>query len=468
MAGTFAWADGSVKPSVSDNNSTEYDVVFTPSVANYKSVKCKVKLGVSKAEPMVTAPVAKSLKYIGSEQELVNAGSTDGGTMYYAVLTTADAAPIESAYKSTIPTAKEAGIYYVWYKVIGDEDHTDSDAASVKVTISEAVPGEDPEPTTVYEITVSENETVSITIGVAGERELKADLGGQSISWSSSDEKVVTVTADGKIKAVWSGTAKVTGVAADGRSVVCEVTVEQKYDTDTTDRVRISPDDFNEFVRPEKQEHKRITKEAVSVTLKDGSNVKVDVSVNYINAVAYTGKVIKPADDLEVKYELDDILKAAGISDVKADELIKIKYTSRNKDANKNASFYAKFTVVKGAKKKFNLTNDQIKALKAILKEVNKAMKKEPVSYTINKASLADMAEMKVNAKTKDGALTVKNGKLKGFKGVFVKYKSSDKKALKLKAKAGYDIEVLDAASAKIKVSGKKNYTGYVIKQANN
>ncbi len=468
VAGTFEWADGSVKPSVFDNDKTEYDVVFSPSAANYKSVTCKVKLGVSKAEPVVTAPVAKTLKYNGSGQELVNAGSTDGGTMYYAVLPIADAAPVESAYKSTVPTAKEAGTYYVWYKVIGDENHTDSDAASVKVTIGEAVPGEDPEPTPVYEITVSENETVSITIGVDGERELKADLGGQSISWSSSDEKVVTVTADGKIKAVWSGTAKVTGVAADGRSVVCEVTVAQKYDDDTADHVRVSPDDFNEFVRPEKQEHKRITKEAVSVTLKDGSNVKVDVSVNYINAVAYTGKVIKPADDLEVKYELDDILKAAGISDVKADELIKIKYTSRNKDANKNARFYAKFSVVGGAKKKFNLTNDQIKALKAILKEVNKAMKNEPISYTINKASLADMAEMKVNAKTKDGALRVKNGKLRGFKGVFVKYKSSDKKALKLKAKAGYDIEVIDAASAKIKVSGKKNYTGYVIKQANN
>ena len=95
-------------------------------------------------------------------------------------------------------------------------------------------------------------------------------------------------------------------------------------------------------------------------------------------------------------------------------------------------------------------------------------MKNEPVSYTINKASLADMAEMKVNAKTKDGALRVKNGKIKNFKGVFVKYKAGDTKAVKLKAKAGYDIEVLDAASAKIKVSGKKNYTGYVIKQANN
>ena len=84
---------------------------------------------------IATAPTAKDLTYTGSAQELVNAGATNDGTLYYAV-TTGNAAPTDdSLYTESIPTATEAGTYYVWYKVIGDDSHKDSSLDCVQVTI---------------------------------------------------------------------------------------------------------------------------------------------------------------------------------------------------------------------------------------------------------------------------------------------------------------------------------------------
>ena len=85
-------------------------------------------LTINKADPAVTVPTAKTLTYTGSAQELVNAGSTDDGTLYYAV-TTENKAPGEDLYTTTIPTATDAGTYRVWYRIAGDANHTDTPAA---------------------------------------------------------------------------------------------------------------------------------------------------------------------------------------------------------------------------------------------------------------------------------------------------------------------------------------------------
>ena len=56
--------------------------------------------------------------------------------MKYAV-TTANTAPEASVYSTSIPAKTDAGTYYVWYKAVGDDNHTDSEAACVTVTISD-------------------------------------------------------------------------------------------------------------------------------------------------------------------------------------------------------------------------------------------------------------------------------------------------------------------------------------------
>ena len=64
---------------------------------------------IHKAAPaVVTAPATRTLTYTGSAQKLVEAGSADAGTLYYAV-TTENQAPADDLYSTSIPTATNAG-----------------------------------------------------------------------------------------------------------------------------------------------------------------------------------------------------------------------------------------------------------------------------------------------------------------------------------------------------------------------
>ena len=76
-----------------------------------------------------TAPTAiDGLIYTGVAQALVNAGSATGGTMMYSL--------DNSAWDAAIPTAKNAGNYTVYFKVIGDATHADYTPADNTVAVS--------------------------------------------------------------------------------------------------------------------------------------------------------------------------------------------------------------------------------------------------------------------------------------------------------------------------------------------
>ena len=83
------------------------------------------------AATVTTAPTAKTLDYTGSAQKLVTPGEAEGGAMKYAV-TAENQEPASDAYtfdNTSLPTATDAGIYYVWYKVKGDDTHSDTEPA---------------------------------------------------------------------------------------------------------------------------------------------------------------------------------------------------------------------------------------------------------------------------------------------------------------------------------------------------
>jgi len=84
-----------------------------------------------------TAPTARNLTYTGETQELVTAGTAEGGELVYAIGTDAATAPTDG-YTATVPTAADAGTYYVWYMVVGDENHIDTTPACITVTIGNA------------------------------------------------------------------------------------------------------------------------------------------------------------------------------------------------------------------------------------------------------------------------------------------------------------------------------------------
>lgn len=103
----------------------------------YLQAEKDVTVTINKASSTMTLPTpVNSLKFTGSVQELINAGSTDDGEMQYALGTDASTEPEASAYSPSIPTGTEAGTYTVWYKVVGDSDHEDSVPDSISVTIS--------------------------------------------------------------------------------------------------------------------------------------------------------------------------------------------------------------------------------------------------------------------------------------------------------------------------------------------
>ena len=139
VEGTFAWKNAATAPAVSDSETTEYDVVFNPTdTENYGAAECKVKLAVYKADSVPAAVTANNRTYDGTEQPLVTVDDTmlDGGEMRYAFGTATEAT---QAYTNSIPAKTEAGTYYVWYKVVGDDAHADFEAKCITVTISEAL-----------------------------------------------------------------------------------------------------------------------------------------------------------------------------------------------------------------------------------------------------------------------------------------------------------------------------------------
>ena len=67
VAGTFAWADDKIIPSVSDSDKTEYSVIFTPDdKENYNMASAKVKLTVDKADQPAPDAPAKAAATLSS------------------------------------------------------------------------------------------------------------------------------------------------------------------------------------------------------------------------------------------------------------------------------------------------------------------------------------------------------------------------------------------------------------------
>ena len=115
-----------------------YDIVASGASAgdNYAISYTKGTLTISEKQPatVTKAPTANTLTYNGQAQALVTAGEATGGTMQYAIGTSATTPPTEG-WSTAIPTGTEAGTYYVWYKAVGDGTHTDSTPVCITVKI---------------------------------------------------------------------------------------------------------------------------------------------------------------------------------------------------------------------------------------------------------------------------------------------------------------------------------------------
>ena len=124
-----------------ETDAGEYDVYYRvkgdDNHNNTKPVKIEgTKIG--KAAPTLTDPKAvEGLVEDGTAKKLVTEGSTEDGQLQYALGTDAKTEPESSTFGAEVPEMTKAGTYYVWYRVIGDTNHTDSQAKCITVTISE-------------------------------------------------------------------------------------------------------------------------------------------------------------------------------------------------------------------------------------------------------------------------------------------------------------------------------------------
>ena len=100
------------------------------------------KLAELQAMSEVSAKTGKDVTYNGKELPLVNAPTSElpqGCTMKYALGKDADTPPADDQFTADVPTAKDAGTYYVWYKAVGDEGHPSTEPECKIVRLAKAV-----------------------------------------------------------------------------------------------------------------------------------------------------------------------------------------------------------------------------------------------------------------------------------------------------------------------------------------
>lgn len=186
------------------------------------------------------APEANTLTYTGNPQALVTAGEAEGGTMQYST--------DGSSYSADIPTGTGAGTYTVWYKVVGDDNHSDTDPVEVKITIAKATP-DYTVPTgltatygnTLNDVTLTSgwtwDDAVTTSVGNVGENTFSATFTpSDTANYNTVTENLtVTVSAKDITGAVitlgdsltYTGqeqTQQITGITVDGLTVTCTVT----------------------------------------------------------------------------------------------------------------------------------------------------------------------------------------------------------------------------------------------------
>ena len=126
----IADADAGIYPLNTGLDAGTYTFYCIATADGYAVASRNVSVTVEKAVAEGTAPqAAENLSYTGSAQKLITEGSTSDGVMKYSLVQ-------NGTYTDDIPAGTDTGTYTVWYKIIGDKNHKDSEPASVKVTIT--------------------------------------------------------------------------------------------------------------------------------------------------------------------------------------------------------------------------------------------------------------------------------------------------------------------------------------------
>ena len=131
-----ATADGTFVETVPTAAGTYFVKAKVVATANYDGAEKTAEFKIARTKAVLTTkPTAvANLVYTGDALNLITAGVVDGGTMQYKL-------GVDGIWSSEIPTATNAGEYIVYYKVLGDDNHSDlidDEKQQLTVTIAKA------------------------------------------------------------------------------------------------------------------------------------------------------------------------------------------------------------------------------------------------------------------------------------------------------------------------------------------
>lgn len=231
--GTFEWVNGGEKLTAGTHKNLS--VKFTPTDKNYDPVTFETAtVNVTATEGEVIIRIL-TLKVEGEEYGDAVTMTLNGETAE-AGAKVKDGDQLKVTFKAHTGYEANATINKASYTT--DQEYVIGSEGDVNVVVSytkksdpvDPNPGTDPEPETVAVSSVSLDKT-TLTLARQESYTLKAtvnpsDATNKKVSWKSSDEKIATVDADGKVTAVAVGKATITVTTEDGnKTATCEVTV---------------------------------------------------------------------------------------------------------------------------------------------------------------------------------------------------------------------------------------------------
>ena len=115
-----------------------HTIYYKINASNHAEASGSFEFNITKTDSTFEAPTAISgLVVTGSDLTLINAGISSTGTLVYRLGETGE-------FSTTLPAVTEAGTYTIYYMVLGDENHNNSEIQSIVVTVAPAPSGDTP------------------------------------------------------------------------------------------------------------------------------------------------------------------------------------------------------------------------------------------------------------------------------------------------------------------------------------
>ncbi len=167
-----------------------YRVVADANHIDVAATSIEARIAAGKAQVSVEPVAAEGLEYTGEEQTLIIAGETQEGTLVYSL--------DGITFAQTLPVATNAGEYTVYYRVQGDDSHSDSDIQTVDASIAKAA-----------QTIVWEQELTTLEVGQFIQLQAEATL---TVTFTSSDEQIAYIDEENNLRAVKEGVVTITAV----------------------------------------------------------------------------------------------------------------------------------------------------------------------------------------------------------------------------------------------------------------